>query len=118
MYCVCICIAVQYLQTCSYTGNTPPNIWKSKQFLRNINSSYYQLERKLNPCLHHTQPRQAKYSIGNSYKSLVSTMQNRSQVPTTIYDRQFGHYVPAILLHRPQNSPPQFQNKPSVGRFF
>ena len=102
MYCVCVCIALQYLQTCSYTGNTPSNLWNSKQFVRKINSRYYQLDRKQNVHLHHTQTRQAKYSIGNSSKSLVSTMQNISQVPITIYDRNFGHYIPAVLLHWPQ----------------
>jgi hypothetical protein len=68
--------------------------------------------------LHHTQPCQAKYSICISSKSLVSRMQNRSQIPTIISDRNIGHYLPAILLHRPQTSKLQFQNKPSVGRFF
>jgi hypothetical protein len=29
-------------------------------------------------------------------------MQNRSQIPTTMCDRNFGHYVPAVLLQRAQ----------------
>jgi hypothetical protein len=60
----------------------------------------------------------SKVFIGNSSKSLVSRTQNRSQFPTTLYDRNFGLPVPTVPLHMPQNSPPQFQNKPSVGRFF
>jgi len=40
---VCICIEVQYLQTCSYTGNIPPYKWKSKECGSKLNSRYYEL---------------------------------------------------------------------------
>jgi hypothetical protein len=43
MCCVCICTAVQYLHACCYTGNTPPNLWNSKQSVGKINSSHYEL---------------------------------------------------------------------------
>jgi hypothetical protein len=71
---VCICIEVQCLQTCSYIGNIPPKVWKSKKCVRKLNSTYYELQRKQNVHLHHKQPSQAKYSTGNSSKSLVSRM--------------------------------------------
>jgi len=78
---LCTCIEVQYLQTCSYTENIPPNLWKFKQCVHKLNSRYYELARK--QCLLTTHaPRTAKYSLSNSFKSLVSRMQNRSQVPT------------------------------------
>ena len=32
----CIWIEVKSLQTCSYTGNIPPNLWNSKQYVRNL----------------------------------------------------------------------------------
>ena len=70
---VCICIEVQCPQTCSYTGNIPPKAWKSKICVRQLNSTYFDLERKQN-VLHKTQPSQAKDSIRNSSKSLVSRM--------------------------------------------
>jgi hypothetical protein len=78
---VCICIDVQYLQTCSYTGNIPPNLWNSKQCVRKFNSRYYEPERQQNVRLHHMHPHQAKYSTGKSSNSLVSRMQSTSQVP-------------------------------------
>ena len=93
--------------------NTPPNLWNSKRSAHKINSRYYELDCEQNVRSHHTQPRQSKYYIVNSSKSLVSRIQKSSQVPTTIYDRNFGHYVPAVLLHRTQHSPPKFQNKPT-----
>jgi hypothetical protein len=77
---LCICIEVKYLQTCSYIGNILPNLWNSKQCVRKLNSIYYETDGKQNARLHHTQPRQTKYSITNSSKSLVSRIQNISQV--------------------------------------
>jgi hypothetical protein len=67
---MCICIEVQSLQTCSYTGNIHPNLWNSKQCVRKLNSRYYELARTQNVRLHPTQPRQANYSIGNSSSHL------------------------------------------------
>jgi len=118
MYCVCVCIVLQYLLTCSYTQIHRQIHGTANNPRAKLNSRFIEPERKQNVHLQHTQPRQAKYCIGNSSKSLVSTMQNISQVPTTIYDRNFGHYVPAALLHRTQNSPTQFQKKPNVDQFF
>jgi hypothetical protein len=43
MCCLCICTAVQYLHTCCYTGNTPPNLWNSKQSEHKINSIHCDL---------------------------------------------------------------------------
>ena len=68
--------------TCSYTGNAPQNLWNSKYCVREIHSKYYDFDRKQKVPLQHTQPRQAKYSIGNSCKSLISRMHNSSGVPT------------------------------------
>jgi hypothetical protein len=42
MCCVCICIAVQYLPSCWYTGNTPTNLWISKQSVHKINSRHHE----------------------------------------------------------------------------
>ena len=53
---VCICIEVQYLQTCSYTGNICTNLWKSKQCVSKLNCRYYDLEHKHNVRLRHTRP--------------------------------------------------------------
>jgi len=109
------------MQICSYTGNIPPKLRKSKKFVRKLNSTYYELERKQNVHLHHTQPSEAKYSIDNSSKSLVSRMQNRSQVPNQQYMTEtllITHLRYYRTVHRPQNSPPHTQDKTSVGHFF
>jgi hypothetical protein len=47
-----ICIKMQCLQTCSYTGNIPPKLWNSKKCVRKLNSRYYEHERKQNVHLH------------------------------------------------------------------
>jgi len=73
---VCICIEMQYLQTCSYTGNIPPKLWKSNKCVRKLNSRYYEPERK--QYVHYITRSHVKQSTltGNS-----SRMQNRSLVP-------------------------------------
>ena len=85
---VCICIEVQYLQTCSYTGNILSNLWKSKQCMSKLNSTYYELERQHNVHLHHTRPRKQITLLAIH--------------PGHLFQRfKVCHYVPAVLLHRP-----------------
>ena len=53
---VCICMEVQYRQTCFYTGNICPNLWTCKHCVGKLNCRYYDLEHKHNVRLRHTQP--------------------------------------------------------------
>ena len=80
MYVGCMWIDVQSLQTSSYAGNTHPNLWKSKQYVRKLNSRYYELARAQNVRFNHKQPRQANYSIDNSSKSLITRMQKKKDL--------------------------------------
>ena len=115
-----VCTVWVFVSHCNIYKPVPTPQYTSKSMELQTFPAQYKFQvlptdRKQNVRSHHTQHRQAEYSIGNSSKSLVSRMQNKYQVPTTIYDRNVGHYVPTVLLHRPQNSPPQFQNTPPVG---
>jgi hypothetical protein len=65
MYVRCTWIEVQSLQTSSYTGNIPPNLRNAKQYVRKLNSRYYELARTQYVRFNHKQPRQANYSICN-----------------------------------------------------
>jgi hypothetical protein len=78
---------VQSLQTCSYTGNMPPNLRNSEQYLRKLNSRYDEIARTQNVRFNYKEPRQANYSIRNSSKSPISLMQKKiSGSHLTIYD--------------------------------
>jgi hypothetical protein len=99
---VSICIEVQYLQTYSYTGNIPPNLWKYKQCVSKLNSTYYEPERQHNVRLHHA----SKVLYWQFIQvTCFSNAKQFSGSHLTIYVRNFGHHVPAVLLHRPQSSP-------------